>query len=380
MKKIIAMLLAAMMIFSFAACGDKGGDDTAKTAGKVVCITSTTSQGEEEYQAGLDMQAKYPDRVKSITWPAGSATTEQMISTVTQEAADADVKAIIMCQAAEGTIAAINACKEMGRDDILFIGGVCHEPPAAIGAVADICMLVDEIGMGTEVIKQAKAMGAETFVHISFARHLSLETIAKRRVLFQESCQELGIKYVEATAPDPAGDAGVPGAQQWIIENIPTYVQEYGVNTAFFSTNCGMQEPLIRTVAEQKAIYPQQCCPSPYHGYPSALAIETAGHEGDVEWMLEQIKTKVGEYGNSGRMSTWTVPINMLFVEAGVEYALDYIDGKVTPAEGTKLDTEAFKAIVNEIAGGNAIITNYEDDTEGTVENFFTILCPFYTF
>jgi hypothetical protein len=96
--------------------------------------------------------------------------------------------------------------------------------------------------------------------------------------------------------------------------------------------------------------------------------------------MLEQIKTKVGEYGNSGRMSTWTVPINMLFVEAGVEYALDYIDGKVTPAEGTKLDTEAFKAIVNEIAGGAAIITNYEDDTEGTVENFFTILCPFYTF
>lgn len=380
MKKIIAMLLAAMMIFSFAACGDKDGDDTAKTAGKVVVITSTTSQGEEEYQAGLDMQAKYPDRVKSITWPAGSSTTEQMISTVTQEAADADVKAIVMCQAAEGTIAAINACKEMGRDDILFIGGVCHEPPAAIGAVADICMLVDEIGMGTEVIKQAKAMGAETFVHISFARHLSLETIAKRRVLFQESCQELGIKYVEATAPDPAGDAGVPGAQQWIIENIPTYVQEYGVNTAFFSTNCGMQEPLIRTVAEQKAIYPQQCCPSPYHGYPSALAIETAGHEGDVEWMLEQIKTKVGEYGNSGRMSTWTVPINMLFVEAGVEYALDYIDGKVTPAEGTKLDTEAFKAIVNEIAGGNAIITNYEDDTEGTVENFFTILCPFYTF
>ncbi|MBR6800589.1 MAG: DUF3798 domain-containing protein [Eubacteriaceae bacterium] len=381
MKKLIAMLLAAMMIFSFAACGDKdGGDDTTTTAGKVVVITSTTSQGEEEYQAGLAMQAKYPDRVKSITWPAGSSTTEQMISTVTQEAADKDVKAIVMCQAAEGTIAAINACKEMGRDDILFVGGVCHEPPAAIGAVCDVCMLVDEIGMGTEVIKQAKSMGAETFVHISFARHLSLETIAKRRVLFQETCAELGIEYVEATAPDPAGDAGVPGAQQWIVENIPTYVQEYGVNTAFFSTNCGMQEPLIRTVAEQKAIYPQQCCPSPYHGYPSALAIEVAGHEGDVEWMLEAIKGKVAEYGNSGRMSTWTVPINMLFVEAGVEYALDYIDGKVSPAEGTKLDDAAFRAIVNEIAGGSAIITNYEDDNEGTVKNFYTILCPFYTF
>lgn len=383
MKKLIAMLLAAMMIFSFAACGnDDGGDDDQQGAAdyKIVVITSTTSQGEEEYQAGLNMQAKYPEIVKAITWPGTGSTTEQMISTVTKEAADPAVKAIIMCQAGEGTTAAINACIEMGRDDILYVGGVCAESPTVISKVCDICMLVDEVGMGTAVIEQANKMGAKTFVHISFARHLSMETIAARRELFEQTCNQLGIKYVEATAPDPTGDSGVTGAQQWIIENVPTYVKEYGVDTAFFSTNCSMQEPLIRTVAEQKAIYPQQCCPSPYHGYPSALAIDVTGHEGDVEWMLEAIKGKVAEAGNTGRMSTWTVPINMFFIEVGVEYAIDWCEGKVTPPEGSKVDDAALRTIMNEVAGGSATITNYVDANEGAIANFYTIMCPYYTF
>ncbi len=383
MKKLFALMLAVMMLVSFAACGgDDSGDDQQGTTEdyKIVVITSTTSQGEEEYQAGLNMAAQYPDKVKAITWPGTGSTTEQMISTVTKEAADPAVKAIIMCQAGEGTTACINACLEMGRDDILFVGGVCAESPSVISAVCDICMLVDEVGMGTAVIEQAKSMGAETFVHISFARHLSMETIAARRELFIKTCEELGIEYVEATAPDPTGDSGVTGAQQWIIENVPSYVKQYGVNTAFFSTNCSMQEPLIRTCAEEGAIYPQQCCPSPYHGYPSALAIDTAGHEGDVNWMLDAIKAKVAEYGNSGRMSTWTVPINMFFIEVGVEYAIEWCEGRTNAPEGSKLDDAVLRQVMTEVAGEGATITNYEDANIGTIANFYTIMCPYYTF
>ena len=35
-----------------------------------------------------------------------------------------------------------------------------------------------------------------------------------------------------------------------------------------------MQEPLIKSTLQEGAIFPQQCCPSPYHAYPSALGIE----------------------------------------------------------------------------------------------------------
>ena len=44
--------------------------------------------------------------------------------------------------------------------------------------------------------------------------------------------------------------------------------------------------------------------------------------------MLEQLQAKVTEAGMGGRVSTWAVPCNMLFVEAGVEYAKKVLEGQ----------------------------------------------------
>jgi len=48
-------------------------------------------------------------------------------------------------------------------------------------------------------------------------------------------------------------------------------VARYGTDTAFFGTNCAMQPPMITRVLEQRAIYPEPCCPSPVHAFPAAL-------------------------------------------------------------------------------------------------------------
>lgn len=386
LNKILCMLLALAMVFALVACGGTGdtteteaqgetGSAAASVDYKIGIITGTVSQGEEEYQAAQNMKAKYGDMIVTATYPDNFSTeTEQTIATVTNMAADPDVKAIVFVQAVPGATAAINKVKET-RDDILFITGVCAEDPAVIAAAADICMLVDEIAMGTTVVDQAAKQGAKTFVHISFERHLGYATISARQQLFKERCAELGIEYVEATAPDPTGDAGVTGAQAWVTENIKVYVDQYGKDTAFFCTNCSMQVPLIQQVAELGAIYPQQCCPSPYHGYPSAFNISTEGHEGDVPYMLEQIKAKVAEYGNTGRMSTWEVPINMMMIEAGVEYAIKWCKGEITD----RCDEEALLAEMKKISGEETKISHYSD-ANGELDNFFMILCPFYTF
>jgi len=375
MKKLVGLLLAmALIMGSFAACG--GGEEADADAYKIGIITGTVSQGEEEYQAAQNAKAKYGDMIVTATYPDNFSTeTEATIAQVVGLASDPEVKAIVFVQAVPGAAAAIDKVRET-RPDMLFIAGVIAEDPATIASKADIVMLVDEITMGRTVIEQAAKQGAETFVHISFARHLSYATIAARRELFIATCEELGIEYVEATAPDPTGDAGLSGAQQWIIENVPALVAEYGVNTAFFSTNCGMQEPLIRTVAEQKAIAPQQCCPSPYHGYPSAFGIDVAGHEGDVEWMLQAITDKVAEYGNSGRMSTWPIPVNMLMIEAGVEYAIAFCEGET---DG-RLDEEVLFEKMKAIGGDSMEITHFVDEAAGELNNFYMILCPFYDF
>ncbi|MBQ3078257.1 MAG: DUF3798 domain-containing protein [Clostridia bacterium] len=376
MKKIVSLLLALIMVFSLAACSSSGEGESEGPAYKIGIITGTVTQGDEEYQAAQKLKEQYGDMVVTATYPDNFSTeTEQTIATVTNMASDPDVKAIVFVQAVPGATAAINKVKET-REDILFVTGVAAEDPAVIAAAADIVMLVDEIAMGTAVIDQAAKQGAKTFVHISFERHLGYATISARQALFKERCKELGIEYVEATAPDPTGDAGVPGAQAWITENIKVLVDQYGKDTAFFCTNCSMQVPLIQQCAELGAIYPQQCCPSPYHAYPSAFNISTAGHEGDVPYMLEQIKLKVAEYGNSGRMSTWEVPVNMVMIQAGFNYAQKWIEGTITE----RCDEAALLAEIQAIAGDAAQITKYSDATTGTLDNFFMILCPFYDF
>ena len=386
-KKLISAVMAIIMLLSLAACrtageasppDDKGGQEE-KPGYKIGIITGTVSQGEEEYQAAVNMVEKYgKDKIVTATYPDNFATeTETTISQVVALASDPEVKAIVFVQAVPGASAAIDKVRET-RKDMLFICGVAAEDPATIASKADIVMLVDEIGMGTAVIEQAKKQGAETFIHYSFARHLSYATIAARRELFMKTCKELGIEYVDVTAPDPTGDAGVSGAQQFILEDVPRQVEKYGKDTAFFSTNCSMQEPLIRSVLEQGAIFPQQCCPSPYHGYPGALNISVKGHEGDVDYMLEQTKLKVKEGGNEGRMSTWTVPVNMLMVEAGVNYAIEFCEGRTSD----RLDEKVLFNAINELAGGEgkAAISNYQDESVGKLDNFYMILCDFYDF
>ena len=374
MKRLVTLLLALVMVFSLVACGS--GEKAASADYKIGIITGTVSQGEEEYQAAQNLKAKYGDKVVTATYPDNFSTeTEQTIATVTNMAADPEVKAIVFVQAVPGATAAINKVKET-RDDILFVTGVCAEDPAVIAAAADVCLLVDEIAMGTTIIDQAHKQGAKTFVHVSFERHLGYATISARRDGFIARCAELGIEFVDATAPDPTGDAGVTGAQAWVTENIKVYVDKYGKDTAFFSTNCSLQVPLIQQCAELGAIYPQQCCPSPYHGYPSAFNISTEGHEGDVPYMLDQITAKVAEYGNSGRMSTWEVPVNMVMIEAGFNYATKWIKGEIKD----RCDKAAFLAEVQAIAGEAASLSNYSDEASGEIANFFMILCPFYDF
>lgn len=398
-KRLICILLALIMVFSLAGCRSSEpaqapeptpAPDTAKAPDtpptaeppkeedyKIGIITGTVSQGEEEYQAAQNMLKKYGDKIVTATYPDNfSSETETTIANVVSLASDPKVKAIVFVQAVPGASAAIDKVRET-RPDMLFIAGVAAEDPATISSKADIVMLVDEISMGTTIPTKAAEMGAKTFIHYSFARHLSYATIAARRELMVEAAKELGINFVDVNAPDPTGDQGVSGAQQFILEDVPRQIAQYGKDVAFFSTNCAMQEPLIRSIWEQGAIYPQQCCPSPYHGYPAAFNVNVSGHEGDVKYMLDSIEAKLKEKGQEKRMSTWSVPINMLMVEAGTDYAIEFLEGRTSG----RMDEVVLSKIVNRIAGGegSATLTKYKDgDVE--LDNFFMLLCDFYDF
>ena len=377
-KRLLSLLLAAVMVLSLVACRggetSEGGEESASY--KIGIITGTASQGDEEITQATKMKEKYGDMIVTSTYPDNfDKETETVISNAVAMASDPDVKAIVWCQAIPGTAAAIEKVRET-RPDMIFITGTPGEDPAVINSKADIVLQVDEPGCGIVIPEQAAKQGAKTLIHYSFPRHMSYALIVARHENLQTYCAEQNIQLVDVTAPDPTGDAGLTGAQQFIVEDVPRQVAQYGKDTSFFTTNCGMQEPLIRTVFEQGAIYTLQCCPSPFHAFPAALNIDMEGHEADVDYLIEQLQGKVEEYNMQGRVSTWAVPCNMLFIEAGVEYAIKVLDGET---DGT-LDDKVLRETIQEVAGDvNMTITNHEENGE-VAENHYLLMSDFISF
>ena len=345
-------------------------------------MTGTVSQGEEEFLAASLMQQRFgADRILTTTYPDNfGAEIETTIANILA-LADQGANAIVIVQAPPGTIAAIQAVREQFGDDILFFTGVTHEAPADIAAHTDIAMISDDLSMGRVIIEQAARMGADTFAHISFPRHLGMENIARRRALLMEAAAEYGIEWVEITAPDPMSE-GVSLAQQFILENMPRWIAEHGQNTAFFSTNCGMQEPMITQIVAYGGLYPLQCDPSPFHALPAAFNIDMEGRAGDVDFVIEQLRAAVAAEGASGRISTWYVPINMLLVEVGTLYAIEFLEGRTNGRH----DYEALRNVIARAAvetfgvdPGMLEISRWPLD-DGYIENFYRVLSEFVNF
>lgn len=402
-RRLMCLALAALMTISAAGCrgsepaasssapeapaasseapAESSGSEAPAENFKIGIITGTASQGDEEITQANKMKEKYGDMIVTSTYPDNfDKETETVISNAVAMASDPDVKAIVWCQAIPGTSAAIDKVRET-RPDMIFIAGTPGEDPGVIDPKADIVLQVDEPGCGITIPPQAAKQGAKTMIHYSFPRHMSYALIVARHENLKKYCAENGIELVDVTAPDPTGDSGITGAQQFILEDVPRQIEKYGKDTVFFTTNCGMQEPLIRKVFEEGAIYTLQCCPSPFHAFPAALNIDMSGHEADVSYMMEQLQAKTNEAGMQGRVSTWGVPCNMLFISAGVEYAKKVLEGKTN---GVVLDDAVLRETIQECAnefteGMEMTLVNHEENG-AAVKNHYLVTADFVNF
>ena len=402
-RRLMCLALAALMTISAAGCrgsepaasssapaapaasseapAESSGSEAPAENFKIGIITGTASQGDEEITQANKMKEKYGDMIVTSTYPDNfDKETETVISNAVAMASDPDVKAIVWCQAIPGTSAAIDKVRET-RPDMIFIAGTPGEDPGVIDPKADIVLQVDEPGCGITIPPQAAKQGAKTMIHYSFPRHMSYALIVARHENLKKYCAENGIELVDVTAPDPTGDSGITGAQQFILEDVPRQIEKYGKDTVFFTTNCGMQEPLIRKVFEEGAIYTLQCCPSPFHAFPAALNIDRSGHEADVSYLKEQLQSTTNEAGKQGRVSTWGVPFTMLFISAGVEYAKKVLEGKTN---GVVLDDAVLRETIQECAnefteGMEMTLVNHEENG-AAVKNHYLVTADFVNF
>lgn len=330
MKKVVSLLLALIMAFSLVACGEKKGETDDNTVPyKIGIVTGSVSQSEDDRRGAEAFQKEYGvDMVQLAIYPDNfTEETETTIQSIVNLSADPLMKAIIVNQAVPGTTEAFRKIKET-RPDIICIAGESHEDLPEIGSAADLVTNNDFVSRGYLIIRTAHELGCDTFVHISFPRHMSYETMSRRVAIMQAACEEFGMKFVLETAPDPTSDVGVSGAQAYILEQVPAWVEKYGQNAAYFCTNDAHTEPLLKRLLECGGYFIEADLPSPLMGYPGALGLDLTEEAGDFEKILTKVESAIVEKGGADHFGTWAYSYGYTLSAGLALHAKNVLDGK----------------------------------------------------
>ena len=330
MKKVVSLLLALIMAFSLVACGEKKGETDDNTVPyKIGIVTGSVSQSEDDRRGAEAFQKEYgEDMVQLAIYPDNfTEETETTIQSIVNLSADPLMKAIIVNQAVPGTTEAFRKIKET-RPDIICIAGEAHEDLPEISSAADLVTNNDFVSRGYLIIRTAHELGCDTFVHISFPRHMSYETMSRRVAIMKAACEEFGMKFVLETAPDPTSDVGVSGAQAYILEQVPAWVEKYGQNAAYFCTNDAHTEPLLKRLLECGGYFIEADLPSPLMGYPGALGIDLTKEAGDFEKILAKVESAIVEKGGADHFGTWAYSYGYTLSAGLALHAKNVLDGK----------------------------------------------------
>ena len=332
MKKVVSLLLALIMALSLVACGEKKGetdDNTDTVPYKIGIVTGSVSQSEDDRRGAEAFQKEYGvDMVQLAIYPDNfTEETETTIQSIVNLSADPLMKAIIVNQAVPGTTEAFRKIKET-RPDIICIAGESHEDLPEIGSAADLVTNNDFVSRGYLIIRTAHELGCDTFVHISFPRHMSYETMSRRVAIMKAACEEFGMKFVLETAPDPTSDVGVSGAQAYILEQVPAWVEKYGQKAAYFCTNDAHTEPLLKRLLECGGYFIEADLPSPLMGYPGALGLDLTEEAGDFEKILTKVESAIVEKGGADHFGTWAYSYGYTLSAGLALHAKNVLDGK----------------------------------------------------
>ena len=382
MKKALIVLLLLMMVTgTFAGCKSTSTDSNT-TTGKfhIGIVTNTVTQAEDAYRGGEALADEYGKAadggiIEAITIPDNfQAEQETTISSIVGLADDPLMKAIIICDAVPGTAEAFKQVRAK-RSDILLFAGKPMEDPNVIAPVCDVAANFDQLTNAYINVWAAKQMGAKNLVFISFPRHMSLELISRAWAITQAAGKDLGVATYYESASDPLSDVGVPGAQQYILEHVPAWVQKYGTDTAFYTTNLALQEPLLKQIMKYGGM--SVGILSPTLGYPGAFGIDLSAEKGNWPAILKKVEETVVAQGGSGRFNTWAFSMDYVTVAGLGEYAKRCIEG--TAKVGNQDDMLAAFEKYSPGAGWNC--SAYTDvGTGNKVANYFQLYQDTYVF
>ena len=313
MKKLIALFLALVLALGLMACASSANTETTTQPAETTApaeetkteetkteeaapaeetasteetgnvhigiVTGSVSQSEDDRRGAEAFQAMYgADMVKLAIYPDNfTEELETTIQTIVNLSDDPDMKAIIVNQGVPGTTEAFRQIKER-RPDIICIAGESHEDLPEIGSAADLVCNNDFVARGYLIIRTAHELGCDTFVHISFPRHLAYE--------------------------------------------------KYGEKAAYFCTNDAHTEPLLKQLLEYGGYFIEADLPSPLMGYPGALGLDLTEEAGDFDKILKKVESAIVEKGGAGRFGTWAYSYGYTVSAGLAQHALNVINGE----------------------------------------------------
>lgn len=370
MKKLLSILLSAVMMVTFlTGCTQSGGEKASKDEYHIAIVTPTLSTSEDEYRAGEEMAKKYPEIVKHLTLPENfEEEIETCISTIVSSADDPLMKAVIVSSGQSGLIPAFQQIKEK-NPDILTISAPIFDEPEMMSKYIDLNLDTNWLERGRTIVEKANKMGAKTFVHYSFPTHLSKPLISARKDKMKETCEKLGMKFVEVVTPDPQTGDSVEAMQQFLQEDIPRQIEKYGKDTNIFGSNCPMYDVIIKEALNLKYMVAEQCCPTPTQAYPTVLGLEISEEDQtNFDKINEMISEKVDAAGMKGRLSGWPISVNVYMPQFAVEVAKEVIENDFDYKDATKLNE-----LTKEKFGVEVDYTKLEDKGK-TFDNYFVML------
>jgi hypothetical protein len=314
-----------------------GNPATAAAKFHIGVCTETVTQAEDDLRGAEQLIKEYGSvanggMIRHITYPDDfMSQQETVISNLVSLADDPQMKVVVTCNALPGVAEAYKRIRAK-RPDIILLAALPAEDPLVIQKAADLAVDADFVSRGYTIPWAAKQLGAKTFVHISFPRHMSYESLGRRRAIMEQACKDLGLKFAFETAPDPTSDVGTAGAQQFILEKVPQWLKKYGPNgekVAFFCTNDAQTEPLIKQiVASKNGIFVEPDSASPLMGFPGALGLDLTAEKGNFPAIMKKIGGALAAKNASGRLGTWAYSTGFTLTAGMGELGKRVVEGK----------------------------------------------------
>ena len=390
MKRLASLILTICMVMTLASCGNGSEptpielippivspveieqqeevthqEEVPKTSddpfeGKIAIITDDP-HGILSYSSAFPIIIQYgEEKIIHQRWPLIPTFARDEVTKIVEELRnDSNVKAIIANPSVHESVEGFERLRE-AREDIFLV--FCISGSRELFEIADLILVVDEIGTGSAMVRQAQKMGAETFVYYVFERDDQPINIARRELIEQE-CDELGIRFIEVIIPDAiAWD--IYERPKFLREDVQRIIQNYGKDTAFFSPST---LDLLWPVIYHGGIFPQprDLFRSPFNAilgdifdYFSMTGEDFIQIHLSAETSIELTREFLDEHDMLGRVSNWPVPYEFLFTHAATKYAIKRLNGEVT-RDG--IDVDVLRGIMEDFAGVNVYLTPFTD-------------------